>query len=1123
MPYRYDNEKGEWVYDDPTASTENPVGVVEDSLGLSPAASLRSSINQQNAAQFAEDKAEADKLPSMPFMADTIPQGASEVLKVLGNAGTALFTDYFDLAAGLGDLIGETGDAILPGGDGFTPDNIFNDADNPWTRARREMFAPETEVGKATGTLARVATALVTLPKFAIQGIALPFKLGGKAKVLGGVAERLDDVGEFITRADQFMKGVGKSDKAADTQKALGKLRDSFAKGSPGQRAAKIGAEADWMQLPLADVAKVTAGSANMTGFASWAENVQQGVRGLTQLGAGTSASQKIRTVGQALAWDAFVAFNVFGEGDEDMDATMADALYDLGLPVIPQLLTEGDDSAWARKSKQMVEGLAIGAAMNGLIDTYRAYKFADAFKKAKPTEQAQILAAYGKSSQEIGESIGRRIQLENRGVLTTDGNNVAGIRVGSVERPAGDARAETIARIQADNAAAQAAVTPPAPGGPLATMQPPTLSGLERGLQDQRIALARESERGLTTAFQQGQLNQADDLQSEIQQGMAAATLDSPVQQFLAVADGQASAINPDDALYQQRLAQQLTDSGIEAPAGTLPGPDPLAAAAPAPPRFNFDAMPPAEPTAVPGGPLAEAGRIEPVRVEDLGPARPRPPEPVVTPQTIRSAFEREAQMAWAEMERLTLTEGWDGKMSNLRLGVRRLMPSNRVDAMEYMRQFPPMMNARGVIPASDSVWSNFISQKALTEGWAQIDPDTLELYYNRKFAYELDRGDAVTEQAKALDEFEALSSYQEVPIDVTETYRAGQQEAPLEIDPTQTSRLAAAEADPAVAQQQTKAVEQGKASDAYDQWEAGEQQARAADTQQAVSAYDRWEGETAEAKAAYDAWEAQQGQRDTAMTAIQAADKVDAIDAAEELRLRQAEQMRLTGSEPEAVIVREMLGMDLGSAVNAEVVKADTTRGWNVLDRNGEQLNPQRFGTKKQATAFANAENERYKQALVSRARQMAADGEDQAVNLATGSPVLDSQLAATIKLTEAQQRAVFGLLPEVDEIMREGMLDAALTRGTAWYNVNDTNWSRAIELTQGQMNALADAIKAGLSGDVPARGPQARALRNLADKLDTQVKLLEPQARAQKAVDDLLANVRQYDEHGEFCDYI
>ena len=213
----------------------------------------------------------------------------------------------------------------------------------------------------------------------------------------------------------------------------------------------------------------------------------------------------------------------------------------------------------------------------------------------------------------------------------------------------------------------------------------------------------------------------------------------------------------------------------------------------------------------------------------------------------------------------------------------------------------------------------------------------------------------------------------------------------------------------------------------------------------------------------------------------------------------------------------------MDLGTANNAEVVKADTTRGWNVLDRNGEQLNPQRFSTKKQAAQFAEKENERFRSALVARARQMDADGIDEAISPATGSPVLDSQLTASIKLTEAQKKAVMGILPEVDEIIKDAISDAAYARGTGWFNVNTTKWPGVIELSQDQMGALANAIKTAVGSDAPLKGPQARALRNLADKLDTEVKLLEPQARAQKAVDDLLANVRQYDEHGEFCDYI
>jgi len=1066
MPFRYDPNKGEYVYDDPTESTEVPAASgISDTYGASPAASVSAAMAQQENAQFQEDKAKADVVtPDRQFIADSPGQAVSEVMKVLGNAGAGIITDYGDLIAGLGDVIGETADAVTPGGDGFTVDNIFNDADNPWTRGRREFFKPETEVGKQVGTLARVAAALIALPKVAARGLALPFQAASKATVLGGVAERAGDVGSFILKADAYMKGAGKADKAVEATKALGALEKSFVKGSPAMKAARNAAQNDWLMLPLADVAKATAGASELKGYANWADNVQQSVRGLTQLGVKSSAAEKIRTVGQALAWDAFVAFNVFGEGDDEMDATLSDAMSDMGLPVIPGLMTEAEDSAWARKSKQMVEGLAIGVAMNGLIDTYRTYKFAQQFKAAKPTEQAQIMKAFGLSAQEIGESMGRQI-------ISVGGDSLSGVRVGGKSAAPGDARLESISRMQEADAAGQAQVAAadaarPA-AGPLAVRQP-LLSDLGRGIEEQRQALARQAEQGLTTAMRQGSLNQADALRGEVQAGMEAATLDSPVQQFLAVADGQASAINPDDLRYQQRLNQQLTDSGVEAPPGSIT-PDPLADAAPGAPRFNFDAMPPVEaPPVGPGGQLLDPNYVQPVRVEDLGDARPRQPTPVVTPQTIRSAFEREAQQAWAQMESLTLTEGWDGVMRNIRIGAKRLMPSNRVDALEYVNRFPVSMNGMGVIPASDSVWSNFISQKALAEGWARIDPDTLELYYNRKIAYELDRGDAVTQQAQALDDFDALASYQEAPIDLTESYRAGQQENPLPIDGQQSQKVAAAEADPAVAEQQAKAVEQGKATDAYDDWEAN------------------------------------QGKRDTALEAMKAADTVDAIDAAEEVRLTAAERMRLTGDEPPQQIVREMLGMNLDEAINAEVVKADTTRGWNVLDRNGEQINESRFATKRQADEFARKENERFKEGLVSRARQMAQDGEDVKVSFGLETP-LDNMTTARVTITAAQERAILSVMPELDQMLK-GVADPAK--------------ARTFELTQMQLDGVASAIRQGI-GEV--KGPAARALRNLADKFDVEVKLLTPQARAQKAVDDLLANVDQFDKHGEFCDFL
>jgi hypothetical protein len=1101
MPYHYDAAKGEYVYDDPLKAVEPDVPIV-DTYGQSPAGALVQGMQQQDQAAYQKEMAAADIVaPDRPFIADSPGQAFSEIGKVLGNAGVGLLTDYGDIIAGLGDVAGETFNAVT--GKGFDVDNIFNDADNPWTRARRETFAPETELGKQFGTLARVATALVALPKIAAKGFALPFQIASKVKVAGSAAEAAGGVGAFILKADDYMKALGQTDKVADAQKALSGLEKAFIKGSPAAKAAKNAAENSWLMLPLADVAKATAGVSELKGFANWAENVQQGVRGLTQLGAKSSAAEKIRKVGEALAWDSFVAFNVFGEGDDEMDATLSDAMHDAGLPVIPGLMTEAEDSAWARKAKQMVEGLAIGGAMNGLIDTYRTYKFAQAFKGAKPTEQAQIMKAFGLSAQEIGDSMGRQI--------AAGGDNVTGIRIGGKPDLPGDARAESIARMRADTAEQQA-----------------------------RFAEAETNRpRGGALLSLREQLDRSAPLPSP-QAAQMPPDPASPVQQFLAVAEGAASRINPDDARYAEWLGQpggppsapgplvppggpppvpgQAALSGGEAPgapppgqvAGALPGgPEarppgadpagllgaggppvpagiepvqvfdtsrPIEAPGALPPGSSPEARPPgANPAGLlgAGGPPAD-GAIRPVRVEDLGAATPRPPTAVVTPQTIKSAFAQDAYRVWQEAQQLTFQDVGVGAMKSLdelRGGVRSLMPQSRVDAVEYAMRFPVQKNAMGVVPASDSVWSNFISQKALSEGWARIDPDSLELYYNRKLAYELDRGEAVTKQAQALDEFDALSSYQETPIDLVESYRAGQQENPLPIDLNQSEKVAAAETDP-------------------------------------VAAYDQWESRQA----------AMRGQADTAAEAVKAADQVDAIDAAESARLSAAERMKLSGKESPQQIVREMLGMDLDTAYNAEVVRAETTRGYNVIDRNGEQINQSRFPTKRQADSFAEKQNIQFREQLTSRARQMAKDGEEVAVSPAMET-TLDNTITGKLTFTDAQEAAIKGIMPELDTMLNKALQDAS---AVADETTGLLPKRRTFELTQQQLSSLGEVLQ-GRINDGSVKGGALRSLRTLVEKIDRQTQELAPMVRAQRAVDDLLASVDQFDKHGEFCDFL
>jgi hypothetical protein len=1062
MPYRYDPKTGGYIYDDPLKTTEAaPQAPIVDQYGVNPEELLVKRLQTERDQQFKQQMDQAATVePERPLIANSPGQAVSEIGKVAANAGVSLLTEFGDIIAGLGDVAGETFDAVR--GKGFETDNIFNDADNPWTQWRRNTFAPETEIGKQVNTVVRIGVALATLPKLAFKGAALPFQVAGKAKLLGTAAEASDGIGKFILKAEDFLKGIGKTDEATDLTKSMEALSKSFIKGSSGAKAASRVARNDWLAMPLAEVAKATAGADDLKGFANWADSAQQGLRGFTQLAGKGSAAQKIRTVGQALAWDAFVSFNVFGEGDREMDATLSDAMFDMGLPVIPGLMTEAEDSNWARKTKQMVEGLAMGAALNGLIDTYRTYKFAQAFKKAKPTEQAQILSAFGASAQDIGDSLGRQL--------------AAGI---DAESPVQQWLAVKEGKASAIDPTKPAYVPPPK-----------SAFGIDDLLQyqqarQQAAAAAASAPTDLASAF-------------------TAPDPASPVQAALAAKAGAASPINPDDARYAAWLGQPggppaapgllATEPGALArPIGTGGLPvdgriEPVAVSDVSKPIEGPTALPPGSspeakaPGADPagllgaGGPPAAAPPVEPVRVEDLGAAVPRPPAAVVTPQTIRAGFERDAYRAWKDAASLTFRDTGDGIMRSLEAlseGVRRLMPKTRVDALEYLTTFPVTRNSMGVIPAADSVWSNFISQRALAEGWGRVDPETFEMTFNRKLAYEIDRGEAVTKQAQALDEFDALQNFGKdpVPVDIPESFNAAQQENPLPIDAEQSARVAAAETDPI---------------------------------------------------AAYDQWEARQGQRDTAGQAVAAADQVDSLDARESARLTAAERMRLSGKEDPRVIVREMLGLNLDEQVAASVAKADTSRGWNVIDRNGERLNPSRFPTKQKADQFAEKENARFKDELTSRARQMLKDGQDVPVSSDVALRI-DNKVTGKLNITEAQGAAIRGASPELQKMLDDAWIASRNSGDSGFDNVNDMlPMKRTFELTQQQMQGLAEVLQKRIdAGEVT--GSALRSVRAVIEKIDRQIVDLTPLAREQKAVDDLLSNVDQFDKHGEFCDYL
>lgn len=1071
------------VYFDPAkgiVDTEASVLQPQMPAGLDPIGKKNWLLQQQAEAANATFEQGAAQGTSKPLFAEGPGQFFDELGNILGNAGTGLVTDYLDLGAGLADLAVQAGS--LASGKGWDWGEVFNDSDNPWTQWRQNNFEAQTGAGQLTSNVVRVGTLLLTLPKTGIKGLALLPRLAQRAPVVGGAAAK-------VTRGLDALDDTLKASRNIRQTTQLTQAAEGFKKGSAAAAAAKIGMADDWLGMTFRQVS-----AANQADdVTSWWKSVRDSTKALTQL---SREKGRIRTVAEALGWDAFAAFLVYGEGDSSFDETLNDMLAEAGLPNIPLLQTRVEDTGLIRKLKQMAEGVPTGLLINGLLDMTRVYRYSQAFGKATAEEKEQLIKAFNTEADEIGRGlarlalpaqVGAHPDIAARSAKETRLNGLRAL-VDTEKINQNYQRDLDVAQLLANQRMAAEA------GG----VQPPTQ--LPTGPWDPRRGPA-----------------------ALLPEGRVPADFNSPVQNRLAQMEGLASQLN-EDPLYQEWLASRAPNETFMPPqAGGNPAleqfrqqgamPTPSAQGGPGDlqayqqwleqrarmPEAELDPrvqeslrrlegigeptpvtrapeadMPAAEETSqlVPAARSLEAGMpafggIEPVNVVDLG---PRPPAPTVTPQTIRNAFEADIYDAFMRSQELTFVEGPDGVMrslSEMRNSIKQLVPSTRVDAIEYMDSFTPMANELGVINASDSVWMNFITNRGLAEGWASIDPDTMKVRFNRRTAVELDRGESAIKQAEALDQLNELNRYEEW------LWNKELVNGSPQMRPEVQDNLAAKEA-----------------RDAYDQWEAAQTAQRMAEPDPA--------------------------RVDTERQAVTAAVEADQLNNAEELRLTAAEAAGLEGQLDDASVVREYLGTTLDTIQRPEVAKAEVGRGWEVLGADGEALAKTR--TKREADKLADAELRRLQEAMVSRARQLEADATDQAMNMRTGDPIYDSDVVGKVTLTETQIEAV----KRYSEAIRR-QLDADFIRrtgGQAFFNINDIKGSkRTFEMTQGEMYDIVDGIKA-LLGTGEVTGAKARVLRNIADKLDTSMKLLEPEARAQRFANNITADAKRFLDHGDFC---
>ena len=995
MPARYDAKTGRWVYDDPLA----PVAVANSAPPIGSSPLEQSAFLDQRDARMGMQSGEALSAQN----AERRPMFASDPLRetfnITANAGVALATDYLDLAAGIGDMLVQTGNQLT--GKGFNWDQVMDDSDNPWTKWRRETFKTESQAGQMVSNVVRIGTALLTLPKTAAKGVVLPLKAATRLPGIGGAAsgalKGIDNLGDAY-------KGLTAVEGVDDTITALQGLRRTVPNASKDAKLLGNVMRNDWLFATYDDVGRAIAGGKQeLTGIADWFDNVRKSTAALTQLSK-ASTGQKIKTVGEALAWDAFVAFNVFGEGDAEMDETFSDFLTTFDNPLAQAvgspLATMAEDNALTRKFKQMVEGIALGVPINAAFDMFRVYRYAKEFKAGSPKVKEEMLRRLGGASQEIGDSIGQSMMpLLPPGRMTTDElfetinlQRTAADQGASQQQFGADLQQWAANRMQAEQAAAA-----PAPGSPV--------PGMTQAAYDEAMVRASGG-RALPGAVEQTP-------EALPGTGINTPQLPQGQQGLLNAAEGQ--------------IGQPGADPAGLLGAGGLPAP------------------------VTPG--------MVPVTVQDLGPAVPRPPEAVVTPQTMRNGFAQDAMRVIREMQQATFVQGADGVFTQMSNTIKQLMPRTRVDALEYLRRFPPQLNEVGMPNGVDAIWTNFLYDRGLQEGWASIDPDTFQIRFNRSAAAEFDRSNAVLKQANALDQVSQLKQFNDGLVDVAESYKVAQQEQPLDIDVDQTARLAEMEQDPAM--------------------------------------------------------------RLAAEEAVAAADEADRLAAAEELRLSEAELLRVTGQMSDQEVVREMLGTTLDTVQAPQVVRAEVGRGWEVYDMNGELIG--QTTTKKGAQKLADQQLRKDREALLARARQMEADALDEVLDVQVGVPVLDSDIVGKVKLTDAQISAVQGIVPRLDKMLDEAWMKR---RGEqAFFNINQLGpQQRTFELTQADMKALSEGIQGVLADAGDLKGSQkVRVLRNLADKLDTQMKLLAPEARAQKFVDDLTNETMSFMDSGKLCDYL
>ena len=766
---------------------------------------------------------------------------ARDIGRNIANPIAAIGTDYVDLGHGIADIAVQTGEWLQ--GRGFDASKIFDDSDNPWTEARINAMRSETQAGQFLNTTSRVVVALATLPKVALKwGVVAPLKALSKAPGIGKLAK---GGAASLTKLDDAMKAPRAI--TAGSTKALNAIQ----KGAPASKAAKLANADDWLKLTYKDVvnAGVEGGRA-----ATLMRSTERAAKSLTK------GKASLRTIGEALAWDTFVAFNMAGEGNPMLDETFTDMAADMGWFYIPQLETSIRDTGLEAKFKQMGDGLIVGGILNSVFDVMRIYRFSRAFQKADAGEKNLIIKALNEEGENLGGSVARLAEQADAIAMLPS-------RAASLSRGA-----DEVLESGGVDEVLESGFDPGAPLGP---------GLLERELD--RVEQVRAN--------------------NQLTEEMQAAALKE-----------QQLRVDADAAALEAEAAAGVSDL-VPSPSGQL---------------------------------APEGGPIEAVDVQVI-----RPPEPTITPQTMRAGFQEYVQRRFGEQNPDFAAELIDT--------TKRLMPRNRVDAIDFLEQFPLRYNGIGMMEASDSIANNFMIQRGLEEGWMTVDSDML-LMYNRKLAFDFDRNEYAIKQASALDEAAEIERY--------------------------NAKLAEQGTDPATGPVQDQLAKM-EVRDEFDESAIGKSTA----------------GETREVDQVLETANPDQ--------ALVEAKRQERLAAVQDAGAKNAEQAQIDidaiaayddiGSDRQ--VVAEMLNLDLDNLPKYEIEKIGNRR-YQVLDELGESVDGNTYSTLKGARKGLEIASKKQADSYVAKARTMADRAVDKPVQKEYGISISDSPLVrGSLKLTQRQ----------------------------------------------------------------------------------------------------------------------